>query len=162
MATYGVAGKTLERGWEGLDEGRQTVGRAGELATADVLGRMLARHPEVVVLHSLRLPGPKAHADIDHVVVSGRKVWLIDSKMWKPGIYWSFAGRHYRGLHEAPHAGKRTMPWAAKTVRAYLGPSAQVQVPIIVVWPSSRAGTLRLWAWRPTGAVGMTGQRFAR
>lgn len=161
MTTYGTAGKTLEQGWSGLDAGRQAVGRAGELGTADVLAKFAARHPEVVVLHSLRLPDPKAHVDIDHVVVSGHKVFIIDSKVWKPGFYWSFGQKHYRGLHAAPHAGKRTMAWASQAVQRFLGPQAKVQVPIIVVWPSSVKKPLRLWAWRPPEAQGMSGRRFA-
>ena len=39
---------------------------------------------KAAVLHDLRIPIPGFKANIDHAVVSGRSVLLIDSKMWKP------------------------------------------------------------------------------
>lgn len=155
---YGSPSSTLADA--GLDAARTAVGHAGELATAAVLHDFVTAHPEVAVLHSLRLPDPKAHADIDHALVSGRRVWLIDSKCWQPGFYWSLGGRHYRGLTPAPHTGKRTMDWAARAVRACLGPAARVETPLVVVWPS-RDGAARLAFYRPVGARAVAGRRLA-
>ncbi|OOP59265.1 hypothetical protein BMF89_21285 [Arthrobacter sp. SRS-W-1-2016] len=42
---------------------------------------------KAAVLHDLRIPLPGFKANIDHAIVSGKSVLLIDSKMWKPGFY---------------------------------------------------------------------------
>ena len=155
---YGSVATTLELA--GLDAKRTISGGAGELATAAVLHDFEACHPEVAVLHSLRLPDPKTHTDIDHVVVAGRRVWLIDSKCWKPGTldFWP-------APLSQPHAGASRQQaddgLGAKAIQAYLGRTAPVETPLIVVCPSSRARTTRLGLWRPAGARSMTGQRFA-
>ena len=60
------------------------VGRAAELKTALVLDGLAARPGGPTVLHDLGIPIPNISANIDHVVVSGRRVLVIDSKGWRP------------------------------------------------------------------------------
>ena len=43
--------------------------------------------PAARLFHSLRWPGSLV-ADIDHIIVTGRRIALIDSKMWRDGHYW--------------------------------------------------------------------------
>ncbi len=157
---YGSPGQCLD-GRFPAKAGALTVGRSGELATAAVLTSFEAAHPEVAILHSLRLPARKMRTDIDHVVVAGRRVWIIDSKCWAPGFYWSWLGLAWRGLRPAPHARRRTMAATARVLQGYLGTSAVVQTPVVVVWPSSEARRLSVWAWRPLDAKPLTGRRFA-
>jgi hypothetical protein len=155
---YGTPGKSLDGRFQ-AKAGALVAGRAGELATAAVLRRFEAARPEVAVLHSLRVPAQKMHADIDHVVVAGRRVWLLDSKCWAPGFYWSIGALSMRGLHPAPYAKRRTMSATARVVQGYLGTLASVEPPVVVVWPSS--ADLSVWAWRPLDARPITGNRFA-
>ena len=157
---YGTPGQSLDGRFR-AKAGALVAGRAGELATAAVLRQFEAAHPEVAVLHSLRVPARKMQADIDHVVVAGRRVWAIDSKCWVPGFYWSIGELAMRGLHPAPYAKRRTMVAAARVLQGYLGASAGVEVPVVVVWSSSKAHTARVWAWRPAEARPITGKRFA-
>lgn len=73
--------------------GRVVFGRPGagqdELAqplTADVLEHYLTRLPGVRIFHGLAWPG-SVFADIDHAVLCGRRLVLIESKRWLPGHY---------------------------------------------------------------------------
>lgn len=56
------------------------VGADGEGWTALALQDFAERHPEAVVAHSLSIPG--SNADIDHIVVIGDHITVIDSKLW--------------------------------------------------------------------------------
>jgi hypothetical protein len=58
----------------------------GERMTADLLERYLTRLPAVRVFHGLALPG-SVFADVDHAVLAGRRLVLIESKTWLPGHY---------------------------------------------------------------------------
>ena len=154
MPTYGSVAAALDDFSE-AGEGALRAGRAGEQATAAVLSGI----PGVTVLHSLKLPGWRG--DIDHVVVSGRNVWPLDSKCWAPGTYWRLGRHTFRGFRGAPWAGKRTAAMSAGALARHLGPRARVQRPLVVVWPSSRRGALRIW-YRPYGMEIVPGPELAR
>ena len=72
---------------------------------------MLAALPDnFAVIHDVKIPG--SAANVDHVVVVGRKVFLIDSKLWKPGLFWSVSGMSFRGWTRFAVADKKTMAMA--------------------------------------------------
>lgn len=74
MTTIGApATRVLD---SGLPNAR--IGAVGEALTALALQVFAERHPEVVVAHSLSISG--SSADIDHVVVIGGHITVIDSK----------------------------------------------------------------------------------
>lgn len=62
-----------------------SAGVRGEEATARLL-EFLLEIPGVNVFHGLRFPG-SAEADVDHAVVHGESIYLIDSKQYRPGVY---------------------------------------------------------------------------
>jgi hypothetical protein len=62
-----------------------TAGARGETATAKLLD-LLLDIPGTTVLHGLKFPG-SANADVDHAVVNGRVVILVDSKQFRAGQY---------------------------------------------------------------------------
>jgi hypothetical protein len=71
----------------------QVFGRPGpgsehraERLTAEVLARYLTRLPGVRIFHGLAEPG-SVFADVDHAVLCGHRLVLIESKMWLPGHY---------------------------------------------------------------------------
>lgn len=66
--------------------GTEVFGIAGERRTAELLETWLGGISRVAILHSLRFPG-SARADIDHVVLIGHRLFVIDSKAWKGGTY---------------------------------------------------------------------------
>jgi DnaJ-like protein len=57
-----------------------------EQLTADVLSRYLTRLPAARIFHGLAEPG-SVFADVDHAVLCGHRLVLIESKMWLPGHY---------------------------------------------------------------------------
>ncbi|ASR36794.1 molecular chaperone DnaJ [Prauserella marina] len=73
--------------------GRTVFGRPGsdddqigERLTADLLSRYLTRLPGVRIFHGLAWPD-SVFADIDHAVLCGRRLVLVESKLWLPGHY---------------------------------------------------------------------------
>ncbi|KAB1645447.1 NERD domain-containing protein [Pseudoclavibacter sp. CFCC 14310] len=158
----GVPGGSLQHseGWA-ANEDVARIGRTGELRTAEVLNRLAMRPGGADVIHDCRIPIPGISANIDHIVVSGSDVWLIDSKVWKPGFYWTFRGVSRRGGERFPFADKKTLPMAEQAVRGFLRTGARVHC-LLVVWPSNDHAVLRLGLYRPRGARAVAGPRFAR
>ncbi len=73
--------------------GRTVFGHPGverdELAerlTAELLEVYLTRLPGARIFHGLALPG-SVFADVDHAVLCGKRLVLIESKIWLPGHY---------------------------------------------------------------------------
>ena len=98
------------------------------------------------VLHDLAIPLSGITANIDHVVISGRKVPLIDSKAWAAGRYWTLGSTTRRGLTRFDHAHGRTPKMGQEAVDKLLagkGLGAQVMTPLIAIWSSSK-GAVRL------------------
>src|SRR5699024_2098311 len=62
--------------------------QVAERITAEMLTRYLTRLPGVRIFHGLACPG-SVFADIDHAVLCGRRLVLIESKSWLPGHYTS-------------------------------------------------------------------------
>ncbi|GAA1944135.1 J domain-containing protein [Amycolatopsis minnesotensis] len=57
-----------------------------ERFTARLLERYLVKVPGARVFHSLAWPG-SVFADIDHAVLAGRRLVLVESRLWPPGHY---------------------------------------------------------------------------
>jgi hypothetical protein len=164
LNVIGVPGGGLvDASWAASEEVAE-IGRRGELLTAAVLNR-LARPGGPTVLHDLMLPTTSGiRVNVDHVVVSSRKVVLVDSKCWQLGRYWTVLGRTRRGLKPVPHADKRGGVAVLRDLeRCVLGCRAMVVGPVYVIWPSSRSSADRLsvrW-YRPAAGWAMTGRQFA-
>lgn len=62
------------------------AGRRGEQATVTALAPLLDRHPGARLVNGLHWPGTR-DADIDHVLLIGEHLALIDSKHWAAGSY---------------------------------------------------------------------------
>ncbi len=58
----------------------------GERLTADLLVNYLARLPGARVFHGLSRPG-SVFADVEHAVLCGHRLVLVESKLWLPGHY---------------------------------------------------------------------------
>ncbi|MBB2934454.1 hypothetical protein FHX82_001474 [Amycolatopsis bartoniae] len=110
----------------------------GERLTAELLERYLTRLPSVRVFHGLAWPG-SVFADIDHAVLAGRRLVLVESKTWLPGYYaadedgtlWR-DDRLFRG-------GATRLPEAIEAYRELL-PGVEIRG-ALVVYPS-RAGEI--------------------
>lgn len=107
-----------------------------ERLTADLLDRYLTRLPNARIFHSLCWPG-SVFADVDHAVLAGRRLVLIESKAWLPGHYaadedgvlWR-NDRRFRG-------GATRLPKAIDAYRDLL-PGAEIRG-VLIIYPS-RAG----------------------
>jgi Nuclease-related domain len=58
----------------------------GEQLTARLLAEYVAPLPGVRIFHGLAWPG-SVFADVDHAVLRGNRLVLIESKLWLPGHY---------------------------------------------------------------------------
>lgn len=151
-AAYGLEGDVS---WAaGLGQAR--AGAEGERRTAEVLNRLAATPGGPTVLHDLAIPIPGFSANIDHVVVSGATVVIVDSKRWLPGFYWTWQGATRRGLSRTPHVDKQTMAMARQHLDTYVASRCPVRVtlppPVVLVWPSRATPKMRLWAASMPGA----------
>lgn len=64
-----------------FDPALAKLGQAGEEATAALLADLVTRLPNARVFHGIGEVGP-GDVDVDHAVLVGDRVALIDSKMW--------------------------------------------------------------------------------
>jgi len=139
----GQAARSLNNSESWLkDQSTAKVGAKGELRTARVLNALATTGDGPTVLHDLRIPIPGISANIDHIVVSGRKVTIVDSKVWKPGFYWTLFGATRRGLEKFAPADKRTIPMALDAIDRFLR-KEKIRFsnggPLLVVWSSQKA-----------------------
>lgn len=61
------------------------LGIAGEKFTAELMEQLL-KIPGTRIFHGLKFPGSET-ADVDHAIINGNKIALVDSKMWSGGDY---------------------------------------------------------------------------
>lgn len=139
------------------------AGTDGEIRTARVLQKY-CKPGGPTVLHDLVLPMNGIKANIDHVVISGNEVRILDSKLWQPGFYWTLGGTTRRGTTRVDHADKQTMAMAATALRKVLSTSSTgnftLKRPVLVVWPSNTKKRLSLRFFRPVGARAISGSRI--
>lgn len=153
---FGRAGGGMDNATWAKNDAVARIGKSGEIRTAAVLDVLARRPGGPTVMHDLKIPIPGISANIDHLVISGRTLYLIDAKVWKPGFYWTTGGTTRRGLARFAPADKKTMPMASAALARYLVPRTRggvtVATPLLVVWPSSERSTTHLWAMSSPGA----------
>jgi len=143
---------------------KAVIGQMGELQTAKVLDAYCDVNGPTV-LHDLVLPMRNITANIDHIVIAGREVHIIDTKSWKPGRIWTFRGTTRRGWEKFPPGDKRTLQMANESISAILrqaGVHFKMQQPLMVIWPSNQSKKLSTMWYSPIGATSVTGQKLAR
>lgn len=152
----GVAGASLEGAQWAASRDAAAVGLNAERLTAAELVGAVERG--ATVLHDLRIPIRGITANIDHAVVSGDAVTLIDSKWWAPGVYWTVGGRTRRGLRLAPHADAGATAIAQRAIAALLRRRGVgvLADPVTVVW-AKHTPSLRLY--RPSLGIAIPGER---
>jgi len=111
----------------------------GERLTADLLARYLTRIPGVRICHGLAAEVGSVFADIDHAVLCGGRLVLIESKVWLPGHYdLDASGVLWRNGHRF-RGGAATLPDRIAAYRALL-PDLDVRG-VLLLYPS-RTGDL--------------------
>ena len=125
------------------------IGAAGEVRTAEILNGFGLK---AAVLNDLRVPIPGFSSNIDHVVVSGKRVLVLDTKVWQPGFYWTLFGVNRRGGTRVDHTAK-DQAWLQQALITYLrGTGAEVLTPAQVVWSSRKNAVVTLLLLRVPGA----------
>lgn len=95
VLVWGAPGDGLTGAERWFGKVRTELGVRGEEATARFL-QVLLDIPGVRILHGMSFPGSR-FADVDHIVISGNRVVIIDSKMWKPcQVSWLPSGQVQR------------------------------------------------------------------
>ncbi|MGO1052214.1 J domain-containing protein [Crossiella sp. CA198] len=113
-------------------------GEVAEQLTARLLGRYLTRLPGVRIFHGLAWPD-SVFADIDHAVLCGRRLVLIESKLWLPGHYTADDTGGLRRNGHAYRGGGTRLPEGVEAFRDLL-PEVEVRG-VLVLYPN-RAGEI--------------------
>ncbi|GAA1191669.1 DnaJ domain-containing protein [Prauserella alba] len=134
-----------------------------ERRTADLLDRYLTRLPGARIFHGLAWPG-SVFADVDHAVLCGRRLLLVESKRWLPG--------HYTvGEDDVLHRNGRRFGGGgsrlAEALDAFEGLLPGIEIRGALVLYPSRAGTITVGPAGCLGAAGtdvavLTPQQFVR
>lgn len=150
MPVLGNAGGSLGSADTWLKPGARNaaaIGQYWEQRTAELIG-----DGQATVLHDLWVPKANHRANMDHVIVSGKQVWILDSKMWQAGFYWTRGGVTRRGFTREPKVDKKTMEMAfERTTRFLAGTGARVLKPTLIVWEKKNT-RVSTWAARTPGA----------
>jgi len=141
------------------------TGRRGEIKTGELLAPTVFTHGWTI-LHDLKIPIPGIIANIDHVVVAGNQVVPIDTKVWKPGFYWTAFGNTFRsGLSRFKYADTKTFKMAYESLPRFLrqhGCSSFVRIPLVAVWSSSESRKPNLTFLRVDTARAIPAERLER
>ncbi|WP_037333759.1 J domain-containing protein [Saccharomonospora piscinae] len=132
--------------------------QVAERLTADLLERYLRRLPGVRVFHGLAWPG-SVFADVDHAVLCGSRLVLVESKSWLPGHYdtdpdgtLTRNGRRFRG------GGTRL----AESLEAFRALLPEVEIRAALVLYPSRSGELTTGGRFHGDSPPMTPEQFVR
>lgn len=144
--------------------GQVVFGRPGteadeiaERLTAELLATHLTRIPGVRVFHGLAAEVGSVFADVDHAVLCGRRLVLVESKLWLPGHYEvTLAGEVARNGHRF-RGGTVRLPGLISAYRALL---PEIEVSGALLTYPSRAGEVTTGeglAYTPEGFVAEVG-----
>jgi hypothetical protein len=156
-----LAAQRVDREFTAEFGDRVVFGRPGdeddELAerlTADLLERYLARIPGVRICHGLAAEEGSVFADLDHAVLCGRRLVLVESKLWLPGHYEvDEHGEIFRNGHRF-RGGAVRLPEHLAAYRALL-PDVDMRGALLI-YPS-RAGKITVG-----DGIAHTPERFVR
>lgn len=143
MPHYGQAG-----GSHHGHAGRTQVGARGERTVAAALNRRFASAADIWVFHDLNVPGMAAN--VDHALVRGDTLVLLDTKVWAGGWYWTWQGTTRRGLTRVDHADRRGLSAALDRYRNLVAGNVTV-VGALLVLPGTSGRPPRLFGYRPPG-----------
>jgi len=138
-----VGGEPLGQQAQDRGEGREREEARGD--TARILEEAYASDPTTCVFNDFGTPGFRA-ANVDHLVVRGRRVQIMDSEVWAPGFYWSFANETRGEGGRFSQADRREANRARANYYQHLvGDLAHVDG-ALVIHPSQGGGKVRKWA----------------
>ncbi|GAA4925034.1 nuclease-related domain-containing protein [Nesterenkonia rhizosphaerae] len=105
-------------------------GAGGERRTAAVLAKY---SHDAAIIHDIIVPG--LSANLDHLIVAGDSILVLDSKVWRDGFYHCLLGSTLRrGLTPVDHDRREGLGRMCRMLAEHV--DAPV-TPKLVVWPSS-------------------------
>lgn len=152
--THGVAGGSAAGMARRGGGDTWAVGARGEKITGNALDVLTAADPDLHVFHDLALPGHVAN--IDHLLIRGSRVLILDTKQVKAGFYWTLRGVVLRGLSPAGHLSKKGPQLVQRLVREKTAvaaglPAGSVTTYLVMRPPPGKA--LTCWALRLSDGV---------
>uniref|UniRef100_UPI00036ED968 nuclease-related domain-containing protein n=1 Tax=Actinoalloteichus spitiensis TaxID=252394 RepID=UPI00036ED968 len=127
-----------------------------EQLTADLLATYLTRIPGVRIFHGLAMPD-SVFADVDHAVLCGRRLVLVESRAWLPGHYAvDEDGELWRNGHPF-RGGSARLPDVVAAYRRLL-PGVEVRG-VLLLYPS-RTGEITTEEDDNLVSAPMTPERF--
>jgi len=165
---FGTPGGSLrDKNQSFASKDRSKTGAAGEVKTAEIIRAYQSTLPEskcFTVVHDIMLPSEKYTVNIDHLIVTGSRLVVLDSKVWQPARYVSAFGRVYR-MGNGSLFGRFT-PAEKQTVQMICNVLAKrFGVPVsgaLVVWSSQYNSEPQLGLYRPKGIKVLTGADLHR
>ncbi|GAB3301256.1 J domain-containing protein [Parasphingorhabdus pacifica] len=129
-----------------------------KVLTAELLSMYLTRMPGVRIFHGLAWPG-SVFTDVDHAVLCGRRLVLIESKRWLPGHYTiDESGMLFRNGHRF-RGGDTRLPDGVAAFEQLL-PDIQVRGALLI-YPS-RAGEVTTGEYSGAASSPVTPEQFVR
>ena len=173
--TAGGSLRDLARSSDPSVAGASKAGLYGEEATRDLLDRVLAQvdlkrpdRSDVFVRHDLSVPGAQGRhrgVNVDHIIIRGRRVVIVDSKVWESGFYWGTSRVGIRrGLTRLPHVERQSIYPSIRQWQSYLDRSVRGRVQVsglLLVHPPRAAAAPSLWGVRLDDGVGLLGAEAA-
>jgi hypothetical protein len=160
-----LASSGVDRAFIAESGDRSTFGLPGaehdqlaERLTAELLLDYLTRLPGTRVFHGLTCPG-SVFADVDHAVLRGHRLVLIESKMWLPGHYSADDAGGLRRNGHSFRGGAVRLPEGLAAYRELL-PDVEVRG-VLVVYPS-RAGEVTTESTARAPTPPMSPDQFVR
>lgn len=160
---FGTPGASLGNATWATSASAAKAGQRAEVRTAQILDTHARAHPGVAVFHDLQIPRAGINANIDHAIISGRQLFLLDTKLWAPGFIWSIGGKAFRGLRRFPPAEKQTLRMGQDIIGSWLTAAGLKPTNIrtaLVLWPSTKTGHVSTWALR-TGTTVVPSTKLA-
>lgn len=131
------------------------IGARGERQTAELLDLLKDKVPGLHIFHGVRFPGSK-NADIDHVLVYGDRVMLVDSKLFGAGQYGMSRHHDTTASYTDWWIFKDGRPWkpsampnAASAMRAALGSGVKVRSVLVIHGKDARVAPGQKDCYRP-------------
>jgi hypothetical protein len=129
-----------------------------ERLTARLLAGYLTALPGARIFHGLALPG-SVFADVDHAVLCGRRLVLVESERWLPGHY---AADPTGGLWRNGHPFRGGTVRLAAAVEAYRALLPDVEVRGVALAHPSRSGQITTDESADAPVPPMHAERFVR
>jgi hypothetical protein len=170
---YGKAGKSLAKGQNHDFAASGEVARLGflgEQMVGGILNSAMEGRPNVHVFHDVNIPLQNSgyNANIDHILLIGNCLYLIDAKRWSAGFYFRLGRFCLRKSNSGkfqlfPSGAKKTMCLARDKMTLYLqqiGTVYHIKKSYLVLCAPKDTGKFNLSLYKPYGATAITSQDF--